>query len=547
MHVDAFFAYLIEKPHHYYTKIPTFQDPSSESGRDGVPPEEDLALRALLPESRPKRGRRKAEDKEAESDWALSPVKRPRLDTSLTPADFESLFPGPLVPSAHENGEVDRYVKPFDPWAAASAGPLHTNLSAHSPLNRSASALPGGQQHRWRLNNWRINTQDNTPATPYPHSALNPTSTHLPDAGFLEPMSAITPGSSGKKARSRRRHGPAVSSAWPSTGNPLTGKFRGRPPANRSVRDGPFSTFPAKPPESREAPTMDLRRSPSAPSPLASRGENENRTQLTNFIQQLPLGAPQRQPPGRKTGLQLQVPERTGGAVHLATPTFMLNGKSTHQSASITNHSDEGESDTEVYLTSHRQPDRCLASSMERLLKCLTARILKAGYVDGTSPLDLDLAKQLAEKSIETLRSSYDSSTDEEEFGAVCALWFGLAEDLDIHLGTKSIMSDLQVRTSNKELNFDGIGSAEGRNGNASSALHTQDYLLSWKMSMGPLSGSFSLPVSISGKPSDLAAKKDILDGSPGEAEWRKKYYSLQKEHEEELTRIRRSMVQALF
>ena len=34
----------------------------AETVREGVPPEEDLAVRALLPEWRPKRERRKADD-----------------------------------------------------------------------------------------------------------------------------------------------------------------------------------------------------------------------------------------------------------------------------------------------------------------------------------------------------------------------------------------------------------------------------------------------------------------------------------------------------
>ena len=64
MHVDAFFEYLLHKSHIYWTQVPSIHDPPSEFGRDGVAPEEDLALRALLPETRPKRGRRKADDKD---------------------------------------------------------------------------------------------------------------------------------------------------------------------------------------------------------------------------------------------------------------------------------------------------------------------------------------------------------------------------------------------------------------------------------------------------------------------------------------------------
>lgn len=94
MHVDAFFEYLLDKPHVYYNQIPTPNE-VSEFGRDGVPPEEDLALRALLPETRPKRGRRKAEDKENEIEDERSPAQRPRLGSPTLSEDYN------LARSAH--------------------------------------------------------------------------------------------------------------------------------------------------------------------------------------------------------------------------------------------------------------------------------------------------------------------------------------------------------------------------------------------------------------------------------------------------------------
>ena len=61
MHIDAFFEYLMNKPHTYYEQVPPLHAPFPEDGRDGVPLEEDLAIRALDPKFRRKRGRRKAE------------------------------------------------------------------------------------------------------------------------------------------------------------------------------------------------------------------------------------------------------------------------------------------------------------------------------------------------------------------------------------------------------------------------------------------------------------------------------------------------------
>ncbi len=541
----------MDKPHTYYTSIPTLQQPQLEPGRDGVPPEEDLALRALLPECRPKRGRRKVEEKDAEDDLGLSPVKRPRVDTSLTAADFDNfggtMFPSSILPATPSNGDVDRYVKNFDPWAPVSTPPLNTNLSTQAPAQRSVSAFPSGQQHRWRINNWRVNTQDNGPSTPHPQSAINPTSTPLPFSGFPEPMSAITPGSSGSRGKAKRRHGPAVSSAWPSLANPLTGKFRGRPPSNRSVRDGPFSTFPANP-KVRESKTIEFQNHPAVSSLLISRTEHDISTPPAMLTPQLPHSAPQRQALGRKIGLHLQVPDRVSGAVQPATPSFMLNGKSARQSAPTATLSEEGESDTEGFLTNHRQPDTFNGHAMTTLLKYLTARIMTADFLEGTSVLEMKLAKRLAEQSVEMLRSTYDDAVDEEELAAVCALWFGLAQDLDMQLGARSSMHELKVRPTTSHVSMDGLASTNGRNGSMSSADHGQGYVMSWRLSMGPLSGSFSLPINLSREiPALGSVAKDDMIGLAGEDDWQQKFMALKKEKEEEMRRIRRSVVHVLF
>ncbi|KAL2759704.1 hypothetical protein ACRALDRAFT_2050222 [Sodiomyces alcalophilus JCM 7366] len=60
MHVDAFFEYLMGLPHPYWTAIPTDPNPIQEAGRDGVAPVDDMALRALVPQARPKRIRKRA-------------------------------------------------------------------------------------------------------------------------------------------------------------------------------------------------------------------------------------------------------------------------------------------------------------------------------------------------------------------------------------------------------------------------------------------------------------------------------------------------------
>ncbi|KAH7370579.1 ARS binding protein-like protein Abp2 [Rhexocercosporidium sp. MPI-PUGE-AT-0058] len=287
MHVDAFFEYLLNKSHVYWTQVPPQNDPSSEFGRDGVAAEEDLALRALLPETRPKRGRRKAEDKE-ESDTGKSPSQRPRLDSPSLSEDFmmakSSLIADNTTPATAHPDFQQSFNDRMAPWSATPS-------------------MPG--TFRWPP------PDGATPLTAYPHSAITPTNRPLwNDAN--EPQSAITP-----KSKARRRHGPAVSSAWPSNGSASSGKLRGRPPSNRSVQDGPFSTFPANP-GARDVPTINLRDNTPTATPIVADTETPH-----FFPSAAALRANSQSQPaqtGRPSGLQLQVPQRQGGTVRLATP-----------------------------------------------------------------------------------------------------------------------------------------------------------------------------------------------------------------------------------
>jgi hypothetical protein len=290
MHVDAFFEYLLSKPHVYWTDVPSTNGTALD-GRDGVPTEEDLALRALLPETRPKRGRRKAEDRDNESESGRSPAQRPRLEPSPTLSeDFmmarTSLIAENTTPATAHPGFSNSYHERLGPWSA------------------QANGLPP---------NFRWNGPDTiqTPMSAYPHSAITPSNRQFWDASN-EPQSAITP----NKSRARRRHGPAVSSAWPSSGGTSSGKLRGRPSTNRSVQDGPFSTFPANP-QSRDVPNISLHDSTPTATPTVERSE------VPQFFPPSVTSNPNPQPTNSRPsrlGLQLQVPQRQGGPVRLATP-----------------------------------------------------------------------------------------------------------------------------------------------------------------------------------------------------------------------------------
>ncbi|KAL6231063.1 hypothetical protein BDW75DRAFT_221212 [Aspergillus navahoensis] len=303
MHVDAFFEYCLGHPHSYYTQVPASNAVVSDS-RDGVPLEEDLALRALVPQWKPKRGRKRAEEKDNSSERAL---KRPQLDTSVGAFHASSFaahshtFPQSAIPFSAFPDDMESN----DPWITASS------FTADAPPD--ASGTQQGQDFRWK----GLDRED-SPAG-YPQSAVIPRGHHSSDV-FLssaEPRSAVTP-SSRDKSRAKRRHGPAVSSAWPNITTSSTGKMRGRPP-NRGTVSGPFSSFPVNPNRSdpSHSHTTGIRPSPSI------------------FLQQDPTESPYNQSPtplntnGKPNKLQLQVPQHSGAPIRLATPpTLLVNGVS---------------------------------------------------------------------------------------------------------------------------------------------------------------------------------------------------------------------------
>jgi hypothetical protein len=330
MHIDAFFEYLLGKQHPYYLQIPPSHDPFPNDGRDGVPLEEDLAIRALDSKFKPKRGRRKADEGEddVDIDDGTPARKRPQLDTSI--AFGNVLQPQSAYPTSAHPDHIGGFLTPQDPWTAASMTPSSAMTAASAPSRMGQKTLTpfsaspmSGQQIRWRLN-----TQDN-PQTPHPLSAVTPQSAH---PFFDEPQSAVTPSSA--KPRARRRHGPAVSSAWSSNNNSSSGKLRGRPPSNRSVRDGPFVTFPANPTK-REGSAIDINRGSGNLTPIVERAHSDPPAIERTFrfpptpasavspstIEGSLHGAPQKQ------RLSLQVPQIIGNPVRLVTPTVLVNGE----------------------------------------------------------------------------------------------------------------------------------------------------------------------------------------------------------------------------
>lgn len=335
MHVDAFFEYLLENPHPYWTEIPEDPNPINEGGRDGVAAEDDMALRSLLPHIRPRRGRKRPD----EENMSRSPTQKPGCDNPNT-------------------GAVE-----LDLWSAQADG------------RGGGSFLFAPQDQFTRMNmstGWTGDDFTNTPISASAYSAITPGATA--NAFWPEQQSAGEPKSAHPPTRLRtnRRHGAkVVSSAWRAGGPGGSGKTRGRPPLHRQntnqgqSESSPFSAFQAHA-QGSSPPTSLRNNSPQMTPPnlpvmmtLASSISAATITSSPHPDLSLHQGydvqnQQQQQQQDRdlrttRSRLSLQVPERVGGEVRLATsqgtqqPVVMVSGSlSEEQPSLIAQHSMAG-------------------------------------------------------------------------------------------------------------------------------------------------------------------------------------------------------------
>ncbi|EPS43004.1 hypothetical protein H072_3000 [Dactylellina haptotyla CBS 200.50] len=242
MHIDAFFEYCLNRLHVYYTDIPPTLPSLDDELRDGVPLEEDLALRALMLEYRPKRGRRKMERTSIDSGFLGQEDLDRRSKKTLLPAESTNVLsqdesdllsyeePQHVLPKDDRNREFDAINPDTRLWSDlrinSTPQPLFPTMYPN-PFDPLHPTIPGGQQFRWRASQRSFDTGKQHVALQRVRSA----------PGHQFPS----------LKRTRRSHGPAVSSAWPSSGTSRGGKPRGRPTGNRGLAEPAYSTFPASP------------------------------------------------------------------------------------------------------------------------------------------------------------------------------------------------------------------------------------------------------------------------------------------------------------
>ncbi|KAF2671900.1 hypothetical protein BT63DRAFT_183319 [Microthyrium microscopicum] len=527
-HIDAFCDYMMGK-HHNYMELPSLHEPFPEQ-RDGVYVEDDLALRALKPEFRPKRGRKRAESDEIEPMSAIEP-KRPHLELPNYNAGPHSAYPGSM--SAHPD-DLERF-GPGDHWLTPA------NLS--SPATAKSN---GPTTHRWRLNE--------TPSTPHPMSAVTPISAQPPDSAFDDAS-----GSQSQRMRMRRRHGTAVSSAWPSNSTTPNGKLRGRPPTNRSVKDGPFISFPANP-KAKEGPAIDLSRNqihtptdelrtPSNSLPPPAQSPN---SPFRVPAYPTPVSATAKIP-GRPERLSLQVPQHVGNPVRLATPTIAVNGEEEHTFR-------RPESSHGVPRRSSN-PISTHVISTDELKRALAADLLKADVSGRAKALRGTEAKDLAESLLAAMRTRISSPPAEgrslgatdDTFRLTCASWLGLNPPPSWPSWTPVAPAGVKkIHIRRYRINHDGYDipvDESDDEAETDSGRLKQTFDIEWDLSLGSISSKFQIKGLHIGETFEHD-DEDRLGVADASENWKSKAMVLQaklKERNEEMKSLKDKVLEAVL
>jgi hypothetical protein len=485
MHIDAFFEYLLGKQHPYFTDVPPANDPYPATGRDGVMAEEDLAIRALDPSFRPKRGRRRNSETDQDADGEPDPAaKQPRLDGFR---QAMSAYPA----SAHPDGYND-------PWAMASAiAPQSFAPWAEKPVAPQTAVTTTAPSHL----RWQLHGSSQTIATPHPMTA-QPTSMAAHIEAAFDAQEAKTP------SKRRRRHGPAVSSAWPSTSAPGA-KPRGRPPASRNVQDGPFSTFPADPSNERASASAK----PATPDPMpASATVTQSGAAMAP-----PLMRRQSDGPGRPGKLSLQVPQHTGGPVRLATPPVpapprvLVNGESNYSDGRSNSHTPVVERPpglpanqprTHRDLANMQTVERDIPGfAFEVMKRILTSDLLRAQLVGRQQRLSSDEAKRLADAILQRFgipRQDTDESKDDIT-RLTAASWLGLGEQLNVPLGPATSQGK-RITVTRFRVDAEGYEEIVSAHELAHDNIR-EVFDLSWTVTMAGCNGQFGLTGITLGEP----------------------------------------------
>lgn len=210
-----------------------------------------------------------------------------------------------------------------------------------------------------------------------------------------EPQSAVTP-VSGEKSRSKRKHGPAVSSAWLTANSSATGKGRGRPPNKPS--SGSFSIFQVN--TNQDSPQVDPTSVVQSSSPSISQDYPHNIS--PHYQSPTPLNN------SRPSKLQLQVPQHSGAPVRLATPpTLLVNGVNDATVARSDGSQERRSSGNGDAIHQPSIPAVTPPMSLENLVNTLSNELRRARLTGRPTSLSTAEAHTLASAMITDLSEAY--------------------------------------------------------------------------------------------------------------------------------------------
>jgi len=294
------------------------------------------------------------------------------------------------------------------------------------------------------------------------------------------------------------------------------------------VQDGPFSTFPANP-GSRDVSTINLRDNTPTATPVADNSE------IPHFF---PAGvrANPPNPPAqnrRPSRLSLQVPQREGGSVRLATPppVVLVNGEddANMQTDQITNPPNftplieyfnsttyQDPSFPHFVSIAFRQNEDTDRTNMDALESHFISEILSADWYDATGEsierCTIDEADKICKQVIKNLKA--ESSSTEAFLINLSALAGG-------PLMTRLRMTRLEQSS-------------------------TAHYECHWKMRFGSIEGDFTIRATV-----HHGVESAELEHGPEEPEesWKKRFLDLQqqiRERDQKVTRLKSRVLDAL-
>lgn len=282
MHVKAFFEYLMGKQNDYWINIPSGPDPIGSAVRDGVAIEDDMALRALLPHIRPKRGR-----------------KRPDVDNGIvSPARRQRTSP----PSAHGGF---RELQSGGPWQT------HPNTQ---------DGLPVDSPNHQHASPWTRDDYLQTPLGQWPQSAVTPNAAGSAWDDAPKPKSAASP--SKIKSSSFRRGAKNVSSAWTTATHDPGVRPRGRPPITRTPVEQLCEFSPQNWSAQGDAQSQNPCQMHQQQFPIVGHQAHESRSVDSEASPVMPQHPQMGYNNGKsaRPSISIQVPQRAGGSVKLASP-----------------------------------------------------------------------------------------------------------------------------------------------------------------------------------------------------------------------------------